>query len=142
MSRKPNFDKSYESYLKYFEKDRARGVPTNEPLSRGSYEALYKLLVRNDKVSDSDLKNMPRALYRETGRVVKSGTATAARSMFREKRGELRKRLEAGEQLSEHEMELLNASSSQKNLLKEGKNYMLYFIEIYGREEVERIVSP
>ena len=78
--RKTNFDKSYERYLQYFEEDRKRGVPTKEPLSRSKYESFYKMQVNNNWATVNERKNMPRAIYRETGRINKHGTVNAARN--------------------------------------------------------------
>lgn len=140
--RKTNFDKSYEKYLSYFETDRAKGIPTHEPLSRRSYELMYKRLKDNEMVTANELKNMPRYLYRETGRITRPGTVNAVRTLFRQTREDIRGKEKRGETLTDKERELLGASSSQNNLLKKGNEYMAYFIEMYGREEAERIVSP
>lgn len=140
--RKVNFDSSYDRYMSYFERDRAKGIPMHEPLSRRSYELMYKRLKDNEMVTANELKNMPRYIYRETGRITRPGTVNAVRTLFHQTRSDIRDKAQRGETLTEMENELLGASSSQNNLLKKGNEYMAYFIEMYGREEAERIVSP
>lgn len=140
--RKTNFDKSYERYLQYFEEDRKKGIPTKEPLSRSKYESFYKMQVNNNWASENERKNMPRAIYRETGRVTRPGTVTAARTMIKEAKDLLSQKQAAGGQLTQQEEELMRTSTSQRNLLQQGAKYMEVLIEMFGREDVERVVSP
>lgn len=139
---KTNFDKSYERYLQYFKEDRKKGIPTKEPLSRSKYENFYKMQVNNKWATANDRKNMPRAIYRETGRAVRPGTVTAARTMIREAKSLLSQKQAAGGQLTQKEEEIMKTSTSQKNLLQQGAKYIEVLIETFGREEVERVVSP
>ena len=139
--RKTNFDKSYERYLQYFEEDRKRGVPTKEPFSRSKYESFYKMQVNNNWATENERKNMPRAIYRETGRINKPGTVNGARNTHREAKEVFSQKLAAGEQLTQREEALMNASTSQINLLQKGGEYMKELNAIFGREWVDRVAS-
>lgn len=139
--RKTNFDKSYERYLQYFEEDRKRGVPTKEPLSRSKYESFYKMQVNNNWATVNERKNMPRAIYRETGRINKRGTVNAARNTLSDAKKVLSQKLAEGEQLTQREEAIMNASTSQINLLQKGGEYMRELNAIFGREWVDRIAS-
>ena len=139
--RKTNFDKSYERYLQYFEEDRKRGVPTKEPFSRSKYESFYKMQVNNNWATENERKNMPRAIYRETGRINKPGTVNGARNTLREAKEVFSQKLAAGEQLTQREEALMNASTSQINLLQKGGEYMKELNAIFGSEWVYRVSS-
>lgn len=139
--RKTNFDKSYERYLQYFEEDRKRGVPTKEPLSRSKYESFYKMQVNNEWATANERKNMPRAIYRETGRVTKPGTVEGARNTLRDAKQVLAQKQAAGEQLTQREEAIMNASTSQINLLQKGNEYMRELNALFGREYVDRVAS-
>ena len=139
--RKTNFDKSYERYLQYFEEDRKRGVPTKEPLSRSKYESFYKMQVNNEWTTDNERKNMPRAIYRETGRVNKPGTVKGARNTLRDAKKVLAQKQAAGEKLTQREEAIMNASTSQINLLQKGGEYMRELNALFGREYVDRVAS-
>lgn len=142
MSRRINFEKSYESYMKRFEADWEKGVMTKDPLTFKQYKNILNTGLKVGSFTANEKKNLARTMYGEYGRENKAGRVRAARTAMRWAREVIMDKMRKGEEISAAEKHIMNLKGGFLNFVNRSQDYIESFIAAFGRQDFESIVSP
>lgn len=123
MAKKIDYDKSYESYRKQYEKLEQKGIPMEPMLSREQYKYLYDdIKTYRANMGLSREQNMPRAIADEQ-RKISGSQARYTRAYVKALQEEMRKKRRAGGELTPQEQEFLKQSTSYTSIYAKNKEY-------------------
>lgn len=121
MARKTDYDKSYESYRRQYEKTSEKGVPLDPMLSKEQYKYVYDdIKTHRARMGLKREQNMPRAIVDEQ-RQVTASQARYTRAYVKALQEEMIKKRKQGGELTPQEQEFLRQSTSYSNIYAHNK---------------------
>ena len=137
VSKRINWEKSYNKYVERYRADESRGYALYPMLSKNEYKGMYTELVDAGVATANERKNMPRFIQNEVSRKVSSGMVEAARLARREARTRIGAN---GGQATELEAQILKMGGGVAELMKHGNEYMASLREYFGVQVLEDIL--
>ena len=137
VSKRVNWEKSYDKYVERYRADESRGYALYPMLSKNEYKGMYTELVNAGVATANERKNMPRFIQNEVSRKVSSGMVEAARISRREARTRIAER---GGEITELEGQILKMGGGTAELMKYGNEYMASLGEYFGVQVLEDIL--
>lgn len=121
MAKKKDYDKSYASYRRQYEKLTEKGVPMEPMLSLKQYKYLYNDISEyRRKMGMGREKNMPRAIATEQ-RKISASQVKYTRSYVKAIQGEIKEKRRSGGQLTPNESKFLKQSTSYASIYQSNK---------------------
>lgn len=121
MTKRKDYDESYASYRRQYEKLAEKGIPMEPMLSLKQYEYVYNDIGEyRRKMGMGREKNMPRAIAIEQ-RKLSASQVKYTRSYVKAIQGEIEKKRRSGGQLTPNEIKFLKESTSYASIYKNNK---------------------
>ena len=122
MAKRKDYDKSYASYRRQYEKLTEKGIPMEPMLSPKQYKYLYNDIVEyRRKIGMGREQNMPRAIATEQ-RKLSASQVKYARAYVKALQEEMIKKRKQGGKLTPQEQEFLKQSTSYSNIYAHNKS--------------------
>lgn len=122
MAKKKDYDKSYASYRRQYEKLTEKGIPMEPMLSLKQYNYLYNDISEyRRKMGMAREQNMPRAIATEQ-RKLSASQVKYTRAYVKALQEEMIKKRKQGGKLTPQEQEFLGQSTSYSNIYAHNKS--------------------